>query len=95
METTDRKVHYSFLISEFYSNISISRHLGNSVQAPVIYHGAKREQLVLKMDTADIVLTTYDTMTSDYGKHGPLFTRDWARVILDEGKPFFFTVLIP
>lgn len=34
----------------------------------------------------DVVLTTYDTLRSDWAASGPLYSRTWARIILDEGK---------
>lgn len=35
--------------------------------------------------SADIVLTTYGTLSSCYGNNGDLFKIDWFRVVLDEG----------
>jgi SWI/SNF-related matrix-associated actin-dependent regulator of chromatin subfamily A3 len=57
-----------------------------------IYHGAERKKIDRRLDNLDIVLTTYQTLASEYrdpskhsGESGPLFGVRWRRVILDEG----------
>lgn len=51
-----------------------------------VYHGANRSMAEAEMKRADIVLTTYDTLRSDYvnARH-VLSNYNWARIILDEG----------
>jgi SNF2 family DNA or RNA helicase len=49
------------------------------------YHGSKRQEASGNMASYDIVLTTYDTLRSDFICESPLFEQMWARVILDEG----------
>ena len=51
----------------------------------VMYHGSGRESSAL--DSADVVLTTFGTLASDYAKKqstSKLFTTQWRRVVLDE-----------
>jgi SWI/SNF-related matrix-associated actin-dependent regulator of chromatin subfamily A3 len=56
----------------------------------ITYHGSKRYEVVQNLDDYDVVLTTYDTLRSDQAKGdqakgGPLFEKEWTRIILDEG----------
>jgi hypothetical protein len=50
-----------------------------------LFHGSKRHEAATKLHDFDVVLTTYDTLRSDWTSCGPLYNRTWARVILDEG----------
>jgi len=58
-----------------------------------VYHGSNRDGLSDELRSHDVVLTTYDTLRSEWtskaGK-GVLYSEIWARVVLDEGK---FTLL--
>lgn len=48
------------------------------------YHGLKRKTLAL--EDADIVLTTYHTIVSDFGdKPSLLYAIEWHKVVLDKG----------
>ncbi|KAJ2997233.1 hypothetical protein NUW58_g706 [Xylaria curta] len=49
-----------------------------------LYHGPDRQDLANGIQEFDVVLTTYDTIRSDWKVHGPLYRFTWARVILDE-----------
>ena len=54
------------------------------------YYGPKRLETADKVLNHDVVLTTYDTVAMEWQKLdkriSPLFTTEWHRVILDEGK---------
>jgi SWI/SNF-related matrix-associated actin-dependent regulator of chromatin subfamily A3 len=51
------------------------------------YHGQYRETDVVKLCDADLVITTYHTLASDFGKkRNPLDDISWHRLVLDEGK---------
>jgi len=47
-----------------------------------VYYGNTRD--AKDMQGADIVLSTYGVVSSDYDKLGPLFKMNWHRVVLDE-----------
>ncbi|KAF5979480.1 helicase-like transcription factor [Fusarium coicis] len=49
-----------------------------------VYHGTGRQTLAKEFRNNDIVLTTYQTLRSDWANKGPLFTEKWFRVALDE-----------
>ncbi|KAF5712259.1 helicase-like transcription factor [Fusarium mundagurra] len=49
-----------------------------------VYHGTGRHTLAKQFRNNDIVLTTYQTLRSDWTNKGPLFTEKWFRVVLDE-----------
>ncbi|KZL74282.1 transcription termination factor 2 (SNF2 family domain-containing protein) [Colletotrichum tofieldiae] len=50
----------------------------------LVFHGSKRHRFVDSLPKYDVVLTTYDTLRSDWMSNGPLCNFTWARVILDE-----------
>ncbi|KIL89286.1 hypothetical protein FAVG1_07680 [Fusarium avenaceum] len=49
-----------------------------------LYHGTGRQNLVKDFRMNDIVLTTYQTLRSEWTNKGPLFQEQWFRVVLDE-----------
>ncbi|KAM5376427.1 hypothetical protein ACJZ2D_005481 [Fusarium nematophilum] len=53
----------------------------------VLYHGPCRGQIASSLHEHDIVLTTYGTLRSEWASKkdmSPLFSGEWARVVLDE-----------
>ena len=50
----------------------------------LVYHGSKRHDNANGLGGFDIVLTTYDTLRTDWASRGPLYSYTWARVVLDE-----------
>lgn len=51
-----------------------------------VYHGSTRRGMSPKFKNNDIVLTTYETVRSDWAANGPLYSEKWYRVVLDEGQ---------
>ncbi|KAI0402242.1 hypothetical protein F4802DRAFT_577066 [Xylaria palmicola] len=62
----------------------LARHIRPADIRSFLYHGPDRQDLANRMHEFDVVLTTYDTLRSDWKVHGPLYHFTWARVILDE-----------
>ncbi|KAI1122696.1 hypothetical protein F5Y10DRAFT_281497 [Nemania abortiva] len=62
----------------------LSRHIRPTDIRSLLYHGPDRQDLATGMYEFDVVLTTYDTLRSDWKVNGPLYRFTWARVILDE-----------
>jgi SNF2 family DNA or RNA helicase len=57
----------------------------------LIYHGQKRESESRELLDFDVLLTTYATVASEFGKgYGPLYGITWFRIILDEGIAYSF-----
>jgi SNF2 family DNA or RNA helicase len=67
------------------NEINGNRHIRATDIRSFLYHGPDRQNLANGMEEFDVVLTTYDTLRSDWKVHGPLYNFNWARVILDEG----------
>lgn len=63
------------------------RHIHPGQVRYLVYHGPKRRetQQALSRDY-DIVITTYDTLLSDWRAGSGLHSEIWYRVALDEGK---------
>ncbi|RKL31204.1 hypothetical protein BFJ72_g11221 [Fusarium proliferatum] len=49
-----------------------------------VYYGIGRQSLANQFRNHDIILTTYQTLRSEWTNKGPLFTEQWFRVVLDE-----------
>ncbi|KAK9472019.1 SNF2 family N-terminal domain-containing protein [Dipodascopsis tothii] len=50
----------------------------------LVHHGSSRTKDENKFKAYDVVVTTYQVLSSEYQSSGPLFKLDWWRVILDE-----------
>uniref|UniRef100_A0A8C1G6X1 Helicase-like transcription factor n=1 Tax=Cyprinus carpio TaxID=7962 RepID=A0A8C1G6X1_CYPCA len=52
-----------------------------------LYYGAERKRSVKLLSEQDVVLTTYNVLSSDFGNkaNSPLHKVNWLRVVLDEG----------
>ncbi|KAM3930256.1 helicase-like transcription factor [Leptodactylus fuscus] len=50
-----------------------------------IYYGPERKKDPDTLSQQDVVLTTYSTVTHDFGNNSPLHKIKWLRVVLDEG----------
>ena len=70
------------------------RHLHSHTLRCWTYHGPKRSKDVTRMLGYDIVLTTYDVVAQEWrnldNQLHPLFSTNWRRIILDEGKTSSF-----
>ncbi|KAG8164282.1 hypothetical protein KVR01_006200 [Diaporthe batatas] len=64
--------------------MQIERHIRPGDISTLLYHGAEKQSAPEQLHSFDVVLTTYDTLRSDWNVNGPLYARPWARVILDE-----------
>ena len=51
-----------------------------------LYHGPKRNATLKELANADIVLTTFETVSSDSVDSETLRNISWFRIVLDEGK---------
>ncbi|KAI8718206.1 hypothetical protein NCS52_00598800 [Fusarium sp. LHS14.1] len=62
----------------------IIRHIHPGQLSIATYHGTDRGRLAQQLGDHDIILTTYETLRSDWAAKGPLFAEEWFRVVLDE-----------
>ena len=65
-------------------NVSI-RHIYPNQLGAIVYHGPSRQRINSYFKNTDVVLTTYDALRNDWMNKGPLSSRKWCRVVLDEG----------
>ncbi|KAL2130486.1 hypothetical protein VTI74DRAFT_6340 [Chaetomium olivicolor] len=81
----------------------IQRHIRPGQLHSLVYHGSKRKDAAPELDSCDVVLTTYDTLRSDWATNGLLYKSTWVRIILDEAhkirnpssKMFYATCEVP
>lgn len=73
---------------------SCARHIHPEKLRWMTYHGSNRLDAGKELRSLDVVLTTYDTLRSDRKRHGPLYAKEWHRIILDEGWRYFFFVSV-
>ena len=74
---------------EFFWSVirsDMRRHIRPGRLRSLVYHGSKRKDVVPEIDSCDVVLTTYDTLRSDWATNGPLYKGTWVRIMLDEGE---------
>ncbi|RMJ16006.1 hypothetical protein CDV36_004313 [Fusarium kuroshium] len=62
----------------------IEKHIHPGQLSVATYHGTDRDRLAQQFRSYDIILTTYQTLRSDWAAKGPLFSEEWFRVVLDE-----------
>lgn len=51
-----------------------------------MYHGSGRRRLSSTLKNSDLILTTYETLRSDWEANGALYSTEWYRIVLDEGQ---------
>lgn len=64
----------------------IQKHFESNSLQLYVYHGAARKTSSFASLKHDIVITTYETLTTEWSRHAekPLFSHTWHRIILDE-----------
>ncbi|XP_071768487.2 helicase-like transcription factor [Centroberyx gerrardi] len=50
-----------------------------------LYYGSERNRSKKFLSSQDVVLTTYNVLSADFGNKSPLHGISWLRVVLDEG----------
>uniref|UniRef100_A0AAV2JHR4 Helicase-like transcription factor n=1 Tax=Knipowitschia caucasica TaxID=637954 RepID=A0AAV2JHR4_KNICA len=50
-----------------------------------LYYGAERNRSQKFLSSQDVVITTYNVLSTDFGNKSPLHKINWLRVVLDEG----------
>ncbi|RSL98109.1 hypothetical protein BHE90_008703 [Fusarium euwallaceae] len=83
MAEPDREVSRALLLRNQNPNCII-RHIHPGQLSVATYHGTDRQRLAQQFRNHDIILTTYQTLRSDWATKGPLYSEEWFRVVLDE-----------
>ncbi|XP_076013892.1 helicase-like transcription factor [Genypterus blacodes] len=62
------------------------QHVRSDVKPNVyLYYGSERNRSKTFLSSQDVVLTTYNVLSADFGNKSPLHGISWLRVVLDEG----------
>ncbi|RVE57448.1 hypothetical protein OJAV_G00216470 [Oryzias javanicus] len=62
------------------------QHIHPDVKLSVyLYYGSDRNRSKKFLSSQDVVITTYNVLSADFGNKSPLHGVDWLRVVLDEG----------
>ncbi|XP_020774681.2 LOW QUALITY PROTEIN: helicase-like transcription factor [Boleophthalmus pectinirostris] len=62
------------------------QHVSVNVKLNVyLYYGSERNRSQKFLSSQDVVITTYNVLSTDFGNKSPLHQINWLRVVLDEG----------
>ncbi|KAK7904076.1 hypothetical protein WMY93_016683 [Mugilogobius chulae] len=62
------------------------QHVSTNVKLNVyLYYGSERNRSQKFLSSQDVVITTYNVLSTDFGNKSPLHKINWLRVVLDEG----------
>ncbi|XP_043999487.1 helicase-like transcription factor isoform X1 [Gambusia affinis] len=62
------------------------QHLRFNVKVNIyLYYGSERNRSKTFLSSQDVVITTYNVLSTDFGSKSPLHGINWLRVVLDEG----------
>uniref|UniRef100_A0AAQ6A2M1 Helicase-like transcription factor n=1 Tax=Amphiprion ocellaris TaxID=80972 RepID=A0AAQ6A2M1_AMPOC len=62
------------------------QHVHSNVKLNVyLYYGSERNRSKKFLSSQDVVVTTYNVLSSEFGNKSPLHGINWLRVVLDEG----------
>ncbi|XP_041668847.1 helicase-like transcription factor [Cheilinus undulatus] len=62
------------------------QHVRSNVKLNVyLYYGSERNRSKKFLSSQDVVITTYNILSSDFGNKSPLHGINWLRIVLDEG----------
>ncbi|XP_054894909.1 helicase-like transcription factor [Poeciliopsis prolifica] len=62
------------------------QHLRSNVKLNIyLYYGSERNRSKTFLSSQDVVITTYNVLSTDFGNKSPLHGINWLRVVLDEG----------
>uniref|UniRef100_A0A4W6E0Y3 Helicase like transcription factor n=1 Tax=Lates calcarifer TaxID=8187 RepID=A0A4W6E0Y3_LATCA len=81
--------HVSAFSSSFlcvYTQDQFEQHVCANVKLNVyLYYGSERNRSKKFLSSQDVVITTYNVLSADFGNKSPLHGINWLRVVLDEG----------